>query len=87
MVFKKGFPAATRSSVRKDLGLLLKKARANGAKKDRKETVICLMKVLNCFKIKSYCFGTVLTPVFVGYGTPLLNKELGKVHGNYPVLN
>jgi len=45
------------------------------------------MKVLNCFKIKSYCFGTVLTPVFVGHRTPLLNKELGKVHGNCPVLN
>jgi len=35
MVLKKGFPAAARSSVRKDLGLLLKKARTNAAKKDR----------------------------------------------------
>jgi len=45
------------------------------------------MKVLNCFKIKSYCFGTVLTSVFVGHGTSSLNKKLGKVHGNYLVLN
>ena len=29
MVLKKGFPGASRSSVRKDLGLVLKKARAN----------------------------------------------------------
>jgi hypothetical protein len=29
IVLKKGFPAATRSSVRKDLGLVLKKAQAN----------------------------------------------------------
>ena len=29
IVLKKGFPAASRSSVRKDLGLVLKKARAN----------------------------------------------------------
>jgi hypothetical protein len=32
MLLKKGFPAVTRSSVRKDLGLVLKMARANKAK-------------------------------------------------------
>jgi len=32
MVLKKGFPGASRSSVRKDLGLVLKKARANNKK-------------------------------------------------------
>ncbi|XP_068756648.1 uncharacterized protein [Montipora capricornis] len=35
MVLKKGFPGASRSSVRKDLGLVLKKARANNKENNK----------------------------------------------------
>ncbi|KAK2568037.1 hypothetical protein P5673_007948, partial [Acropora cervicornis] len=41
MVLKKGFPGASRSSVRKDLGLVLKKARANNKKKKQEHRQLC----------------------------------------------
>lgn len=70
MLLKKGFPAVTRSSVRKDLGLVLKMARANKAKCKNGQEHRKLWNSLLAYKrfkffIKSYCFGTVLTPVFV----------------------